>query len=138
MNFYRDCPPFKLNIPDCITNKLQIMQFKEENQQKNYAGQIYIFFIAGYVICTLFHLKTKHFILCYPDPLINQGSLEYYGQIPWRPGKLFIEPPVMELEQKEISALLCPELIKALIPFCSNSIPGGSMETFPGLQDICS
>ena len=44
-----------------------------------------------------------------PDPLISQGSLEYYGQRPWRPGKVSIEPPDMELEQKGISALLFRE-----------------------------
>ena len=44
-----------------------------------------------------------------PDPLISQSSLEYYGQRPWRPGKISIEPPDMELEQKGISALLFRE-----------------------------
>ena len=44
-----------------------------------------------------------------PDPLINQHALEYYGQRPWRPGKVSIEPPDMELEQKGISALLFRE-----------------------------
>ena len=44
-----------------------------------------------------------------PDPLISQNSLEYYGQRPWRPGKVSIEPPDMELEQKGISALLFRE-----------------------------
>ena len=44
-----------------------------------------------------------------PDPLISQSSLEYYGQRPWRPGKISIEPPDMELEQKGISALLYRE-----------------------------
>ena len=39
-----------------------------------------------------------------PDPLISQGSLEYYGQRPWRPGKVSIEPPGMELEQIGISS----------------------------------
>ena len=39
-----------------------------------------------------------------PDPLISQSSLEYYGQRPWRPGKVSIESPDMELEQKGISA----------------------------------
>ena len=109
MNFYRDCQLFKHNIPDCTINRQQIMQFNDENQQKNYAGQIYIFYCR---ICnTLFHLKTKHFILCYPDPdpLINQGSLKYYGQRPQRSEKASIEPPDMELEQKGISALLFRE-----------------------------
>lgn len=44
-----------------------------------------------------------------PDPLINEDSLEYYGQRPWRPGKVSIEPPDMELEQKGIKALLFRE-----------------------------
>ena len=39
-----------------------------------------------------------------PDPLISQSSLEYYGQRPWRPGKVSIEPPGMELEQIGISS----------------------------------
>ena len=39
-----------------------------------------------------------------PDPLISQSSLEYYGQRPWRPGKVSIEPPDMELEQKGLSS----------------------------------
>ena len=44
-----------------------------------------------------------------PDPLINETTLEYYGQRPWRPGKVSIEPPDMDLEQKGISALLFKE-----------------------------
>lgn len=44
-----------------------------------------------------------------PDPLINEHSLEYYGQRAWRPGKVSIEPPDMELEQKGINALLYRE-----------------------------
>ncbi len=44
-----------------------------------------------------------------PDPLINEHSLEYYGQRPWRPGKVAIEPPDMELEQKGIDALVYKE-----------------------------
>ena len=44
-----------------------------------------------------------------PDPLITEHPLEYYGQRPWRPGKVSIEPPDMELEQKGISALLFRE-----------------------------
>ena len=56
-------------------------------------------------------------MLCYsdamicPDPLISQGSLEYHGQKPWRPGKVSIEPSVMKLEQKGISVLLFCELV---------------------------
>ena len=47
----------------------------------------------------------------YFDPLISQGSLEYYGKRPWRPGKVSIEPPGMQLEQKGIKALLFCELV---------------------------
>ena len=44
-----------------------------------------------------------------PDPLMTESVLEYFGQRPWRPGKVSIEPPDMELEQKGISALLFRE-----------------------------
>ena len=36
---------------------------------------------------------------------MTESVLEYFGQRPWRPGKVSIEPPDMELEQKGISAL---------------------------------
>ena len=58
------------------------------------------------------------------DPLIRQGSLEYYGKRSWLPAKVSTEPYSMESEQK-------------VIPFSSNSVSGGSMETFPGLQGVC-
>ena len=40
------------------------------------------------------------------DPLISQGSLDYYRQRPWRPGKVSTELPDMELEQKGIGLLV--------------------------------
>ncbi|KAF5298216.1 hypothetical protein FQA39_LY02640 [Lamprigera yunnana] len=40
-----------------------------------------------------------------PDPLENSKHLEFYGQRPWRPGKLTAEPPDPHLEMKGIEAL---------------------------------
>lgn len=39
------------------------------------------------------------------DPLQGLSSLEYYGQRPWRPGKLSAEPPDMKKEKDGIQAL---------------------------------
>ncbi|KAF5306179.1 hypothetical protein FQR65_LT07455 [Abscondita terminalis] len=46
-------------------------------------------------------------VLAYPvpDPLENLRHLEFYGQRPWRPGKLTAEPPDPHLESKGIEAL---------------------------------
>ena len=41
-----------------------------------------------------------------PDPLESADKMEYYGQRPWRPGKVALEPTDMELEQAGIQALL--------------------------------
>ena len=41
-----------------------------------------------------------------PDPLDSADKMEYYGQRPWRPGKVALEPTDMELEQAGIQALL--------------------------------
>ena len=41
-----------------------------------------------------------------PDPLVSADKMEYYGQRPWRPGKVALEPTDMELEQAGIQALL--------------------------------
>lgn len=40
-----------------------------------------------------------------PDPLDGIQTLEFYGQRPWRPGKLSAEPPDPQLEQNGIMAL---------------------------------
>ncbi|KAI4461539.1 hypothetical protein MML48_5g00002769 [Holotrichia oblita] len=40
-----------------------------------------------------------------PDPLQGTNILEFYGQRPWRPGKLSAEPPNPQLEQNGIMAL---------------------------------
>lgn len=40
-----------------------------------------------------------------PDPLQGINTLEFYGQRPWRPGKLSAEPPNPQLEQNGIMAL---------------------------------
>ena len=40
-----------------------------------------------------------------PDPLANAENLEFYGQRPWRPSKVAIEPPDMETERAGIQAL---------------------------------
>ncbi|XP_046424871.1 trafficking protein particle complex subunit 11 isoform X1 [Neodiprion fabricii] len=40
-----------------------------------------------------------------PDPLAGQDKLEYYGQRPWRPGKLSAEPADMAREAAAIQAL---------------------------------
>ncbi|KAI5716724.1 hypothetical protein M8J76_011247 [Diaphorina citri] len=67
-----------------------------------------------------FHQAAKHCInrraamvkLCanvtsYPDvdPLQGQSTLDYFGQRPWRPGKLSAEPPDMKKEKDGIQAL---------------------------------
>ncbi|XP_026677122.1 trafficking protein particle complex subunit 11 [Diaphorina citri] len=39
------------------------------------------------------------------DPLQGQSTLDYYGQRPWRPGKLSAEPPDMKKEKDGIQAL---------------------------------
>ena len=44
-----------------------------------------------------------------PDPLANAENMEFYGQRPWRPGKVAIEPPDMEIEKAGIKALLFRE-----------------------------
>jgi hypothetical protein len=41
-----------------------------------------------------------------PDPLENKEKMEFYGQRPWRPGKVALEPPDMDLETSGIQALL--------------------------------
>ncbi|KAK5645307.1 hypothetical protein RI129_006607 [Pyrocoelia pectoralis] len=40
-----------------------------------------------------------------PDPLENLKNIEFYGQRPWRPGKLTAEPPDPHLESRGIQAL---------------------------------
>ncbi|KAJ8917803.1 hypothetical protein NQ315_010709 [Exocentrus adspersus] len=41
----------------------------------------------------------------HPDPLEGASHLEFYGQRPWRPGKVSAEPPDPQLEQNGIRAL---------------------------------
>ncbi|TRY69565.1 hypothetical protein TCAL_07632 [Tigriopus californicus] len=41
-----------------------------------------------------------------PDPLASKDSLEFYGQRPWRPGKVALEAPDMDIENTGIQALL--------------------------------
>lgn len=41
----------------------------------------------------------------FPDPLENASHVEFYGQRPWRPGKVTSEPPDPHLEQSGIEAL---------------------------------
>ncbi len=41
-----------------------------------------------------------------PDPLRGASGLEFFGQRPWRPGKVSLEPPDMELETAGVHALL--------------------------------
>ena len=55
-----------------------------------------------------------------PDPLANASSLEFYGQRPWRPSKVAIEPPDMETERAGIQALQYRE--KTLTPSHSEVI----------------
>ena len=55
-----------------------------------------------------------------PDPLTNAENLEFYGQRPWRPGKVAIEPPDMETERAGIQALQFRE--RTLIPSHSEVI----------------
>ena len=57
-----------------------------------------------------------------PDPLANASSLEFYGQRPWRPSKVAIEPPDMETERAGIQALQYRE--KSLTPSHSEIIVG--------------
>ena len=57
-----------------------------------------------------------------PDPLANASSLEFYGQRPWRPSKVAIEPPDMETERAGIQALQHRE--KTLTPSHSEVIVG--------------
>ena len=57
-----------------------------------------------------------------PDPLENGESLEFYGQRPWRPSKVAIEPPDMESERAGIKALQFRE--KALVSSHSDVIVG--------------
>ena len=64
------------------------------------------------LFCILFYILSDAVTYPDPDPLISQSSLEYYGQRPWRPGKVSIEPPDMELEQKGISALSVHKIAK--------------------------
>lgn len=40
-----------------------------------------------------------------PDPLVGQDKLEYYGQRPWRPGKLSAEPADVQREAAAVQAL---------------------------------
>lgn len=40
-----------------------------------------------------------------PDPLEGMDNMEFYGQRPWRPGKLSAEPPDPQKEQNGIQAL---------------------------------
>ncbi|XP_049939900.1 trafficking protein particle complex subunit 11 isoform X1 [Schistocerca serialis cubense] len=40
-----------------------------------------------------------------PDPLSGESSLEFYGQRPWRPGKLSAEPPDPSKEKQGVQAL---------------------------------
>ena len=40
-----------------------------------------------------------------PDPLADAENLEFYGQRPWRPSKVAIEPPDMEGERAGIKAI---------------------------------
>jgi len=55
-----------------------------------------------------------------PDPLANSNAMEFYGQRPWRPGKVAIEPPEMQLENEGIKALQFRE--KNLDPNHSHAI----------------
>ena len=57
-----------------------------------------------------------------PDPLENANSLEFFGQRPWRPSKVAIEPPDMETERAGIQALQYRE--KTLSPSHSEVIVG--------------
>ncbi len=41
-----------------------------------------------------------------PDPLQNSTGLEFFGQRAWRPGKVSLEPPDMEMETQGVQALL--------------------------------
>lgn len=41
----------------------------------------------------------------YPDPLEGMQFLEFYGQRPWRPGKVSVDPPDPQLETAGIQAL---------------------------------
>jgi hypothetical protein len=41
----------------------------------------------------------------HPDPLEGANFMEFYGQRPWRPGKLSAEPPDPQLESNGIQAL---------------------------------
>lgn len=40
-----------------------------------------------------------------PDPLEGWQFIEFYGQRPWRPGKLTTEPPDPQMEINGIKAL---------------------------------
>jgi hypothetical protein len=40
-----------------------------------------------------------------PDPLAGEEKLEFYGQRPWRPGKLNAEPADLTREAAAIQAL---------------------------------
>lgn len=40
-----------------------------------------------------------------PDPLEGNDRLEFYGQRPWRPGKLSADPPDPQRELNGIQAL---------------------------------
>lgn len=41
----------------------------------------------------------------HPDPLEGWQHIEFYGQRPWRPGKLTAEPPDPQMEVNGIKAL---------------------------------
>ena len=51
----------------------------------------------------LFHNQDAYYPT--PDPLQGIVNLEFYGQRPWRPGKLSAEPPDPVLESNGIKAL---------------------------------
>lgn len=47
-----------------------------------------------------------------PDPLQHAGSIEFYGQRPWRPGKVSLDPPDLQKEKEGIEALQYRERTK--------------------------
>lgn len=40
-----------------------------------------------------------------PDPLEGGNTMEFFGQRPWRPGKISSEPPDPQIERNGIQAL---------------------------------
>lgn len=64
-------------------------------------------------------------VTTYPnsDPLKESNSLEFYGQRPWRPGKLSAEPINPSLELEGIAALKYKEnLVKHSVSFPEYSL----------------